>query len=199
MKPPQELAKHLKHAKTDVDENALVKMRTLLGWLAKIITLLPSPSRGINVRRSLDGDVWTVDATGGASRPLFATGSAGSYVFSVALVNGTIEVEIDSVTLGTTPAPVLELSDDGVVMLKLTASLSWNEDGTALDSYSFTTIELVAAETWTEDDTETGIYYIKTQDFENGVVTNQYCYATPMFALQALPTPYNAEIIVQQF
>lgn len=61
MKPPQELSKHLKHAKSDVDENALVKMRTLLGWMAKIISLVPKASRGIDVRRSLDGDVWTIN------------------------------------------------------------------------------------------------------------------------------------------
>lgn len=67
MKPPPDLAAYAKDP-PEADDGALVKVRTLKQWAARIIRLIPRPSRGLSVRRSLDGDVWlTSDLGGGGS------------------------------------------------------------------------------------------------------------------------------------
>lgn len=60
MKLPQSLQRYQGAIRSDADDSALVKLGTLKAWVALIIGLLPVPSRGITVRRSSHGDVWTV-------------------------------------------------------------------------------------------------------------------------------------------
>lgn len=108
MKPPQELAKHLKHATANAPEDAIVKVRTLLGWMAKIISLLPTPSRGIDVRRSLDGDIWA--ATGGGGTGNLTVTSAG--VVKAGSVGGVMPT-IGGDRLDELPAPTLGLTGSG--------------------------------------------------------------------------------------
>lgn len=132
MKPPRELEKHLNHAKNDANENALVKMRTLLGWMARIYAMLPTPSRGLNVRRSMDGDVWTVPEP---DRP-WAISDTGRV--SPATVGGVMPT-LGGGSLDTT-SNTLNMNTDGPVWLKLTFTVGYTE--TYLSSWTLDSAEV---------------------------------------------------------
>lgn len=132
MRPPQELSKHLKSAVVNADENSLVKMRTLLGWMARIITMLPTPSRGLNVRRSQDGDVWTVPEPDAPAR-IDALGR-----ISPILVGGLMPT-LDGDPLDDT-TNVLDMSIDGPVWFKLTFTIAFTES--YLSSWTLDTVEV---------------------------------------------------------
>lgn len=64
----------------DAPDEALVKMRTLRAFIARVMSKIPTPAGGIKVRRSLFGDAWQVDAS--ASHPFKVT-PAGEDLFTV--------------------------------------------------------------------------------------------------------------------
>jgi len=65
----------------DAPDEALVKMRTLRAFIARVMSKIPTPAGGIKVRRSLFGDVWQVDGSS-ASHPFKVT-AAGEDLFTV--------------------------------------------------------------------------------------------------------------------
>lgn len=103
------------------DEGALVKMRTLKASLAWIVGMLPTPSRGITVRHSSHGDVWTVEAE--ASAPLLTVFPTG--VVKPGTIGGTMPL-IGADRLDEVPAPALTLTGSGTEYVVVTINGTLN-------------------------------------------------------------------------
>ena len=190
MKPPQELAKYLKHATGGVDENALVKMRTLLGWVAKIITLLPQPSRGISVRRSLDGDVWTAGGVDAGARGLNCT--VRSDGTTVAVVPSTIcgvMPKIGTTPLSSSPTPTLTITGTGTEYIVATITGTYTVTDSILVHPAFAAItSVVLSVSSTEPDEQDlrsdGVHTLLLATFVDAVKTVQNGYGPVAYYLQ---------------
>lgn len=135
-KPPPSLIRHLG---VKIDENspdeALVKVRTLKAWMARIISMIPSYGSGMQVRKSLFGDIWSAAGSAPSQTP-FGIDAAGK------VYPGLVGLRMP--TLGGSPLDtttnVLDLSADGdLVYFKLNFTTYWVESYLAswtLDSVS---------------------------------------------------------------
>lgn len=170
MKPPQELAKHLKHAQANAPEDAIVKVRTLLGWMAKIITLLPTPSRGIDVRRSLHGDIWTA-----GSGDLSAGGTVNANGTVSAYTIGGVMPTIGGDRLDDSYTPLTIGSGTVHVIATITATLA-DLGGAFIQSLAVTTVTLATSGTDPGPSglvSSTGTFEVLQATFQDGAKTYQ--------------------------
>lgn len=117
------------------DVQSLVKVKTLMAWIAYVISVIPRSGAGIAVRRTPDGDVWTATAE---ARPLQVS-STGKV--QPGLVGGRMPT-LSGGALDVT-SNVIDLTDFGgnfKVYFKLTFSVTYLSG--FLSSYSLTSVSV---------------------------------------------------------
>lgn len=115
-----------------LDDNALVKMKTLRVALAGVMAAMPRPGPGLGKRIGKDGEVWGVAPN---DHP-FRVASNGA--ISPGLVGGLMPT-LDGDPLDDT-SNLLDLTIDGPVWFKLSFTIAFTE--TYLSSWTLDTVEV---------------------------------------------------------
>lgn len=147
MKLPQSLAKYggQNRKLEDAEDTALVKMGTLRSMIARALHLIPIPGGGMAVRRSADGDVWTLTES---AKP-FQISNTG--VVHPGLVGGLMP------TLGGDPLDAttnkIDLTSDDKVWFQLNFSVTYVES--YLGSYTLDSVSVEQGAAVPSDDADT--------------------------------------------
>ena len=166
-KPPPSLTRSGGSQPDDnAPDDALVKMRTLRAFIARAISMIPTPAGGITVRRTLFGDVWTA-AGGGSAASAWQIDSSGR--INPAYV-GFVMPTLGGEPLDST-ANVLDLTADGdYVYFKLNFTVYWVE--TYLASWTLDSVSVEQGSSVPTEDADTK--YLVLNAISGGAVGPSY-------------------------